>query len=223
MTQDLAQQACDRNLQMAEASVIGDNIFDKFVSKVRLIKGSLKDYGLLYVTGYARFFSDRGFAGDTCDQTTFFNSFWLRELIGVLPMSIQNRQRMNDIVDLVNMRIQQDVVNALQGELNIIFVDIDSQFDGRRFCEPNRDPWGSNDPRVQFNDLFTTLPETTIWEGSADADELWTAKFNASGLTDPELVGRDIDEQLQQRPIFHPKELAHTITAAKIFLGALGR
>ena len=133
MTQDLAQQACDSNLQIAEASMIDDNIFNKYVSKVRLIKGNLKDYGLLYVTGYARFFSNRGFADDECDQTTFFNSFWLRELIGVLPMSIQNRQRMNDIVHLVNMRIQQDVVNALQGELNVFFIDIDSQFDGRRF------------------------------------------------------------------------------------------
>ena len=223
MTQDLAQQACDRNLQIAEASVIDDNIFKKFVSKVRLIKGSLSNHGVLYVTGYARFFSDRGFAGDACDQTTFFNSFWLRELIGVLPMLIQNRQRMNDIVDLVNMRIQQDVIKALQNELNIVFIDIDSHFESRRFCEPNRDPWGSNDPRVQFNDLFTTLPETADWEGPAHPDDLWTAKFNSSGLTDPGFVGRDISDKLQQRPIFHPKELAHTITAAKIFLNTPGR
>ena len=222
-TQALAQTACNNNLEMAEAAINDDTIFDKYVSKVRLIKDTLNDGGVLYVTGYARFFSPDGSAGDACDRTSFFNSLWIRKLIGVLPMLIQNRERMNDLVTLVNSKINQNVVQALQNELTIVFIDIDSQFEGHRFCEPGNDPWGSDNPRVQFNDLFTPLPETGDWEGPAHLDDFWTPPFNDSGLTDPGFVGRGIRDRLQQNSVFHPKELAHTITAAKIFLDAAGR
>lgn len=222
-TQALAQEACNKNLEIAEASINDDAVFAKYVSKVRLIKDRLNDQGVLYVTGYAKFFSPDGSAGDACDQTSFFNSIWIRRLIGVLPMLIQNRERMNDLVDRVNARIQQDVVQALQNELTIVFIDIDSHFEGHRFCEPGQNIWGSDDPRVQFNDLFTTLPETGDWEGPAHPDDFWTPGFDDPGLTDPGFVGRGIRDRLQQNSVFHPKELAHTITAAKIFIDASGR
>lgn len=220
---DNAQPACDAQLNAATASVANDLIFEKYRTKVQLIQSILNDGGVLYITGYAKFFSPDGSANDQCDNTFFFNSAVLRLLFGVLNMRLANRESMNNLVDQVNQRIQNDVITPLGGaNANIVFIDIDSQFDGHRFCEPNQDPWGSNDVRVQFNDLYTDLGETSDWEGPAHSNDIW-ANITAPDPSDTDPGYRGVQDKLQQNSVFHPKANAHGITAAQIFIDAAER
>lgn len=218
-----AQSACDTELNKAQAAVADNSIFAKYRSKVQLIQSNLNSGGVIYITGYAKFFSPDGSSGDQCDTTTFFNSLPIRTLLGVLNMKVQNRDTMNNLVDQVNQRIQNDVVAQLGGaNANIVFIDIDSHFDGHRFCEPGQDPWGSNDVRVFFNDLFTDLAETGTWQGPAHPDDLWAPNITGNpGQTDPGFRG--ITDLLQQNSVFHPKPLAHGITASQIFIDVAQR
>lgn len=222
-TEAKAQAGCEASLALAEGAIDDDANWQKFVSQARLIKDTLNSNGALYITGYAKFFSPGGSEGDACDEKPFFNSGWINRLLGVLPMKNQNRQRMNSLVDRVNAKIQSEVVSKLSGEMTVVFVDIDSHFNGRRFCEPGEDPWGSNDRRVLFNDLFTTLEETGDWQGPVkrDDDEFWAEI--PDDVSDPGFAGRGITDKYQKASVFHPKEASHQITAAKIFIDATSR
>lgn len=221
---DNAQSACDAQLNAATASVGNDLIFEKYRAKVQLIQSILNPGGVIYITGYAKFFSPDGSANDQCDNTFFFNSRFVRGLLGVLKMKIANRQSMNNLVDRVNQRIRDDVINPLGGaNANIVFIDIDPHFNGHRFCEPNQDPWGSNDDRVQFNDLYTDLGEESKWDGPAHLNDIWAPEITTpdSENTDPDFRG--ILDKLQQNSVFHPKANAHGITAGQIFIDAAAR
>lgn len=139
-------------------------------------------------------------------------------------MKLVNRESMNRLVDSVNQRIQNDVVNQLGGaNANIVFIDIDPHFDHHRFCEPNQDPWGSKNVRVQFNDLFTDLGEESAWEGPAHLNDVWTPDITDPGSdeTDPDFRG--FRDKLQQNSVFHPKSIAHGVTASLIYADAATR
>lgn len=191
---------------------------------MKLIQGTLNPGGVIYITGYAKFFSPDGSTNDRCDNTVFFNNVIVRQL-GVLNMKLVNRESMNRLVDSVNQRIQNDVVNQLGGaNANIVFIDIDPHFNAHRFCEPNQDPWGSTDVRVQFNDLFTDLGEESAWEGPAHLNDFWTPDITDPGSdgTDPGFR-RSIGDKFQQNSVFHPKSVAHGVTASLIYADAATR
>lgn len=133
---------------------------------------------------------------------------------------------MNDLVDQVNQRIQNDVVAQLGGAgANIVFINIDGHFEGHRFCEPGQDPWGSNDVRVQCNDLFTELNEEGVWDGPAHPDDIWApdTPIPDPDPTDPDVGFRGERDKFQQNSVFHPKAIAHGITASQIFIDVAQR
>jgi hypothetical protein len=197
-------------------------IFEKYRAKVQLIQSILNPGGVLYITGYAKFFSPDGSANDQCDNTFFFNSAFIRGLFGVLKMKLANRESMNNLVDQVNQRIQDDVITQLGGaNANIVFIDIDQHFDGHRFCEPNQDPWGSNDARVQFNDLYTDLGEESEWERPAHPNDIWAPNITTPDPGDKDPDFRGITDKFQQSSVFHPKAIAHSITARRYTLTPL--
>ncbi|KAJ2968589.1 hypothetical protein NQ176_g9105 [Zarea fungicola] len=256
-TQQDAQKACDSNLSKASNSIGDNKNFDKFRTKIQLINKQLNPGGVIYITGYPKFFSPTAAPGDQCDKTTFFNSILVRAKVGILPMLIQNRQKMNILVDQVNARIKDAVVKRLKPEIpNIVFIDIDQAYTGHRFCEPGKDPWGSTDDRVFINDLFTIQQETGKWDGDTgdtDANDVWTPPLNElanaanpnqqnnaahpnqqnnaahpnqqNNAANPDIhtqelgiifAGRGPTDIFQQHTVFHPKAVAHQITAALI-------
>lgn len=197
---------------------------------MQLINQQLNPGGVIYITGYPKFFSPAATPSDPCDKTTFFNSLLVRTKVGILPMLIQNRQRMNTLVDQVNARIKDAVINRLKPAIpNMVFIDIDEAYTGHRFCEPGKDPWGSTDDRVFINDLFTVQPETGKWDGDTgdtDANDVWTPPLSGLNQRSTELnathelgiifAGRGPSDKFQQHTVFHPKPVAHRITAALI-------
>ncbi|ETN41282.1 uncharacterized protein HMPREF1541_03217 [Cyphellophora europaea CBS 101466] len=132
----------------------------------------------LVVTGYAAFFSE---ANDRCDSTTIgiLEHYNLEPEYFAPPLTMALRQRINRGVRAFNAMIQEAVQEAQQQLDNqgvrkrIRYIDIDTLFEGHRFCEPTEGddianvggawfflPWGrdiqpdgtSIDPRDPAND-----------------------------------------------------------------------
>ncbi|KAK2762050.1 hypothetical protein FQN54_001056 [Arachnomyces sp. PD_36] len=186
---DNPREACNNALNDAENAINDESVWEKYRSKVELIRDSVVDGGSIYITGYAKFFSPEGNSKDQCHNNHFFNSS-LGRFIYLLKMNWETRAWMNQLVDTVNSRIQADVVEPLGGsDSNIHFIDIDPQFNGKRFCELDKNPWGEGPDDVWFHDLFSELDE---------ADD-----FRFRGISD----------KLQQNSVFHPKKIAHEATA----------
>jgi len=208
------QQKCDDALAAGEAAINDQANWAKYVSKVQIAKGGLNPNGKLYITGYAQFFAAPT-QGDACDNTYFFPYIIIR----VLKMTYATRLKMNQLVTQVNTMIQNNVV-AVSGA-NTIYVDIDLQFNGKRFCEPANaaDPIGADNPNVYFNDIRTTLEETTPYNPPSSDQEAaawsqWEAGIpeNATeGSASPSLPGN-----LQRSSVFHPKSVAHRFTSAHL-------
>lgn len=209
---------CDDALVAAQNAINDQSNWDKYLSKVQLIQSNaLNPGGSLFITGYAKFFATPQ-QGDKCDETYFFPITFLQ----VLTMQYVTRVRMNDLVNQVNERIQEDVVG--EAGSNTFFIDIDKVFEGKRFCEPanDDDPIGSDNPHVWFNDLKTTLEETGPYNPASTDNEanswtLWASDLPSNITDDPNYTGRGILDKLQQNSAFHPKKDAHRVTCAEIF------
>lgn len=125
-------------------------------------------------------------------------------------MTAANRRQADKLVDLVNKGIE-DTVRKVADEhekrswwkgqhpstnksakKQVQFINFDKHFEGRRFCEQNnaKDPIGSNNPNVFFNDLLTVLP------------------VPGKAVGENTIGGVDIQDQLQQITAFHPKGAA---------------
>ena len=217
-----AQQGCNDKLNEAEGAIGDEAIWEKYRSKISLIRQSLAENGHIYITGYARFFSPGGSSDDQCHKNHFFNSS-LGRFISLLNMRWETRSWMNDLVAEANRRIQVDVVQRLGGDdAKIHFIDIDGQFNGRRFCEPGKNPWGARDEDVWFHDLFSDMEEQGTWQGPAHPDELLgVAPGTPEGIDPPPgsdddgdgLKSRGMSDKFQQSSVFHPKKYAHELTA----------
>ncbi|KAL2072469.1 hypothetical protein VTL71DRAFT_11812 [Oculimacula yallundae] len=147
------QKICDAALAIGEARVANRSIWDSFDQKLALIKStSLNTGGRIFVTGYAKFFAPP-LDGDACDSISFFPI----PQLAALNMTASTRRRANSLVASVNHGIQKSTVKSGSDAL---FINFDKLYEGRRFCEAKnaKDPIGSNNPNVFFNDLATILP-----------------------------------------------------------------
>ncbi|KAL6229273.1 SGNH hydrolase-type esterase domain-containing protein [Aspergillus navahoensis] len=91
----------------------------------------------LYVTGYSGFFNHDT---DACDSTTFypFPVSLIPESVGDLVYLTKGlRRELNNLVDNLNTVIRDTIatVNSDLGSERIHFVDVQSSFDGHRWCE----------------------------------------------------------------------------------------
>ncbi|KAI5457676.1 SGNH hydrolase-type esterase domain-containing protein [Mariannaea sp. PMI_226] len=207
-----AQARCNQELQKAANAINNNDNWAKYQSKVNLILNSMSDKGVLYITGYTKFFSPDMSSGDSCDKQTFFKSYWLSFLFGVLNMRRDNRASINSLVDQVNQKMSE-AINQMkagipQNTKELVFVDIDPMYQGHRFCEPGKDPWGVQDDDVWFNDLSTQLEETGDWQGPANQEDLWAPE----PPQDQEDL-RGAWDKFQQSSVFHPKKYGHQLVA----------
>ncbi len=217
------QQACEDALTAAQVAINDNDIWQTYLQKVAAIYQdviSLSSQLGVYITGYAKFFNPTPRTADVCDSTYFLDV----TVIGRnLMMRAANRQAMNDLVDLVNSRIQTQVVAQLPFPFVVQFVNIDDMFDGHRFCEPafDDDPIGrgSHSQDVWFNDLETDLDETGEWNPEPDNVEVAVWTEWASGIPDSfddPNFGRGIRDPFQQASVFHPKQAAYALGASRI-------
>lgn len=202
----------------AEEAIKDTEKWKRFLKVIENIESKvLVPNGKIYITGYAKFFAPPH-RDDACDNTYFFP----RRIFAVLPMKYETRVRMNDLVDLVNLKIEREIARKSD---SLYFVDIDDHFKGRRFCEPANedDPIGADNPNVWFNDLTTTLEEDAGWNPDTvdprpekDPWAAWALDLPESVKNDTDLVGRGIGDNLQRASTFHPKKAAHVVTAIKV-------
>jgi hypothetical protein len=124
---------CLQQVDKADQAISNDRTFAKFRDESELIMvRALPAGGLVYVTGYARFFSAEASAGDRCDTTLFFNHWMVCKAIGVLNMRVVNRDSMKDLVRRLSALIRRDVVHT-GGDAQAKFVtNIDPHFEGPR-------------------------------------------------------------------------------------------
>ena len=89
-----------------------------------------KDFRL-YVTGYAQLFNENT---TQCNEFSFNYWSWPSEQH---YLSQELRSRTNELVRKLNMEIQRaiDQVNQNRGTSKVVYVDYDSEFNSRRFCE----------------------------------------------------------------------------------------
>ena len=103
---------------------------------------------------------------------------------------------MNRGTNLINKRIQKDIVSINPSKIK--FINVDDQFECHRFCEPSKtnieDAAGANDPNTWFISLGIILEEVESTQVSPESP------FS----------------ELQQTSVFHPKSAAHEGTALKI-------
>jgi len=128
-------------------------------------------------------------AHDACDSISFFPI----PQLAALNMTVAIREKANNLTEQVNAGIQK--VLKKQHDDAVTFFDFDKSFEGKRFCEPAnaKDPIGSNNDNVFFNDLATVLKAPGVAE----------VKDQTPGLK------VDISNILQQVSVFHPKAQAY--------------
>jgi lysophospholipase L1-like esterase len=183
-----AQVVCDTAFDAGFAALADKTNWTKFADKITLVKSLLSHGGKLFVTGYGKFFDDP-IVGDACDKISFFPI----PQLAALNMTADSRLKANNITDQVNGLIQ--TVLKEMDDYAVTFFDFDKTFEGKRFCEAAnaKDPIGSNNANVFFNDLSTVLPTPGVAEVSKQTPGLQV----------------DITELLQQVSVFHPKAQAY--------------
>lgn len=160
-------------------------------------------------TGYAKFWAAPE-EGDICENVRF----------SIIPLLLAGpkirssvRRRMNDAVDMINQKIQSQIISM--DPHRIKFVNIDEHFEGHRFCEKNKtDPIaaiGATDPNVWWISLGTKMEETEWIPANTPVQELPAPNSRGSGSQ----FGNPF-KKLHTNSVFHPKRAAHERTARKI-------
>jgi hypothetical protein len=199
---------CDEALAGAEQKINDNAVWASYKEKVEKI---LKDvatqdhflikWGVLVITGYAKFFGEAS-EGDTCSNFRFP----IAPLVSGNKLRAQVRTKMNSLVDMVNRRISSEIVGV--SPTRIKFVNIDDHFRGHRFCDNGKTD-GANDPDVWFISLGTNLEESSFTpDGNSALEQAWADWDDGSGNLLP--------GKLRQSSCFHPKTPGHAETAKKV-------
>ena len=125
---------------------------------------------LLYLTGYARFFGT-----DYADWCNTY-SFNLPNIISPIPfLSKELRTEMNAVVSSVN-----DLYKKVQQQYSkqVRFIDIDSGFQGHRFCETGMSPADQYDKNTQGDKVYLwNLNFYVSYDADADDTAYQTGKM----------------------------------------------
>lgn len=129
---------CRLELDKARA-YIGNNNSSKLVEDVRAKVNSIfesdkvkpKPDFQLFVPGYLQLFYEDGGQGDWCNNTSFSLRRENRPFL-----SLDLRAEINDIVREVNNAVEAGVATSNHAD-QAHFVDLDSQIDDQRFCQPS--------------------------------------------------------------------------------------
>lgn len=224
---------CRIALRESADKIADDKIWAKYKDTVNNILRSVafvddasgNKWSVLVLTGYAKFFAPTS-SNDNCSTSRFpivqkdgepKPSPWFNG--NILYQSV--RDKINAMVADVNSQILSKIASI--DPSRIIFVDIDSGFEGHRFCEafqtPSSDPAGGNDPNVWFTSLATPLLETSFTPDPESVPEQTWANWTQSLEADPGFDAGDADllpGALQQSSSFHPKPAGNDATAAAV-------
>ena len=169
-----------------------------------------------FVTGYAQFFNQDDPA---CDN------YGLRIAFGPL-MKRPLRKALNDLVLHINSKIEEVVKHS--NEPKAVFVNIDSAFQGHRFCEPNDSSGYLGNRKQRINSWFWSfsifdnysLPPGTPPNSPLACDPDMDVNCADPQLGNPE-YGSDVHgigvyspsdplDSASATRTFHPKKLGHT-------------
>jgi hypothetical protein len=105
------QTICATKLQQAKNKIEDDNSWTPYKTEVGQILDQMADDGILYITGYPKFFASDFKDGDICDKSNMFQNP-LFSPVALLKSKKTTRQLMNDLVDSVNQKIQDLVIKG---------------------------------------------------------------------------------------------------------------
>jgi GDSL-like Lipase/Acylhydrolase family len=132
--------SCDRVMARAMKLVQSWKFLDNFNRLIRETKKRMDSGALLLVTGYASFFNDQT---EQCNNVSFSK----RDPSNVLTKEL--RRSFNKMVGQVNT-----VIKAATEAHGAIYVDVDSLFEGHRFCEVDVEEPSDSEETWFFNMHF---------------------------------------------------------------------
>ncbi|EXJ87872.1 hypothetical protein A1O1_04799 [Capronia coronata CBS 617.96] len=197
---------CDAALvesrKLLESPVLRNNFDALIAGAVRRLKAD----ALLLVTGYAGFFNDQT---DICDHVTFSRTRPLDYLTKA------KRKAFNQLVDMLN-----DVIRAIADTHGAVYVDVDSVFEGHRFCEE-----GVHEPDLQREDTwFFNLPAPEM-EVAADNREQVVQLLDITKEDHKGVIDDTGFPSMTTLRVLHPTSMGHHGISKQIVrvLEALGR
>ena len=159
--------SCDSAVAKTQAAIAGDlwNSLWNTINSIVTTVGSNPNFKL-FVTNYPKFWNQDT---DQCDTVSF--SYW-PGYSGSDKMTKAKRTQMNNLSNQMNAVILS-VVQNWNRDSRIHYVDIDSAFEGHRFCENEyQEPW--------YNDEPNGRPDQWIFQ-LYTVDSLRSARASAQG------------------------------------------
>ncbi|KAL6229677.1 SGNH hydrolase-type esterase domain-containing protein [Aspergillus navahoensis] len=169
-------RGCDGQLDHTQ-SIIDSSDFSKNIDSVlEAAKGKLAKDGMIYYTGYAKFFDEE--LSPECDNVSW--STWIYKAWNMFQpeakLTKDHRKRMNDLVDAVNAKLADAAERAGP---NVRFINYDQyfgEFNGR-YCAPGVDESVGSDSntrsRLMFYELSTLDPfGTEPWKRDLQDQEV---------------------------------------------------
>ena len=174
--------SCDKEWRKSRSLIESTEFIDNYGKLVKGAVQNLKPGARLFITGYARFFNDET---EQCSHITFSRT----DPNNLLTCAM--RAKFNDLISKLN-----DVIKAAAETFDAKYIDIDSIFEGHRFCEED------------------------VLEPDPHRDETWF--FNLKYKNEASLFGEDrpgpmhngildpIKDFFDLTRTFHPTSLGHT-------------
>ncbi|KAL5359299.1 Spherulation-specific family 4-domain-containing protein [Aspergillus floccosus] len=170
-------RSCEEQLDRTAGIIASDTFSHKIDQVISAAKEKLASDGMIYYTGYAKFFAED--LSSECDSVSW--TTWLKYLTKA------HRKKMNDLVDAVNSKIAA-AVNRAGSQVKFINYDSYVGYFGGRFCETGVDESTSeSNTRVglMFYELNTLDPYgTNPWKRSDNVavDGTFNATLNELAL-----------------------------------------
>ncbi|PGH17920.1 hypothetical protein AJ79_00819 [Helicocarpus griseus UAMH5409] len=164
-------RGCAKQLDHTRSLIEGE-AFSSNVDKVlEAAKTKLAKDGKIYFTGYGKFFGEK--MSPECDDVSW--STWIYKTYNIFQpeakLTVENRRRMNELVDSVNNKLREAAERAGS---SVTFIDYDKYIGefGGRYCEPGVDEstnTSNSRPLLMFYKLNTRDPMgETPWKRSKD-------------------------------------------------------
>ena len=182
---------CDRELTRARNLIESTALLERFDDMLGFVKRRVADGAMVLVLGYPKFFNDKT---DQCNSATFSYTNPANVLSNKL------RREFNALVVMLN-----DVIRASAEAHGASYVDIDTAFEGHRFCER-----GVTEPRADNED--TWFFRETPSQGVATVEELQRGRYDRQSL----LVTNSLKKFADLTRTFHPTVNGHAAIAKKI-------
>ncbi|KAF5019289.1 hypothetical protein F66182_8707 [Fusarium sp. NRRL 66182] len=211
--ENLVSRGCERQLEISR-DIIRNSDFDKNLDELlEAAKKKLGKDGMIYYTGYAKFFAVGTKGCDDVSWAVWVNKIWNNLHVGEKLDDIR-RLTMNSLVEEVNGKIERAVERAGP---QVKFINYDTyveKFHGR-FCEAGVDESSSESntrPELMFFELNTFDPfGTTPWKRSpAEEYKDGTFEYQLDGLA---RIAMEMEPEVE---LVHEDRILKTTAAMKV-------